>query len=179
MRQHFSVAPWSRSLKLTSLVGTVLILGVGVAAYRAIPTPTGFSHTFGLGVAVVFPVMLLVALFFMVTGYAVEGTDLHVERLLTSTRIPLEGLRRLWYEPTVCKGSLRVFGNAGLLSFTGLYQNPTLGRYRLFATHFARAVVLVLPQRVVVVTPAAPHAFIEYLHRLFPTAEVGFDLSAV
>ena len=70
----------------------------------------------------------------MVTGYAVEGNILNVERLFWSTRISLEGLSKAWLEPTVCKGSFRIFGNGGLYSFTGVYQNEALGRYRLFAT---------------------------------------------
>ena len=166
--RHFDPAPWSTALKVTSSLGTVLVLGVGIAAYRAIPTPAGFTHHFGLAVALVFPVMLVFCLLFTVNGYAVSPSHLEVVRLLWSTKIPLAGLSRVWIEPSVCKGALRIFGNGGLFSFTGLYQNSRLGRFRLFVTDFKQPVVLSIAGRTVVISPASPQAFVEHIHDLFP-----------
>ena len=173
MRHYFPAAPWSTGLKATSAVGTVLILGVGIGAYRAIPVPTGFTHQFGLAVALILPALLVGSLLFMVTGYEVEGTELYVKRLLSSTRISLEGLGRVWIEPAVCKGTIRVFGNGGLFSFSGWFYSRRLGRYRLFATNLSRSVVLVLPARVVVITPAEPVVFIEHVRQSLPNVQVG------
>ncbi len=173
MRHHFPVAPWSTGLKVTSAVGTVLILGVGIGAYRAIPVPAGFTHQFGLAVALILPALLVGSLLFIVTGYAVEGTELYVKRLLWDTRISLQGLNRVWIEPAVCKGSIRVFGNGGLFSFSGWFYSRRLGRYRLFATDISRSVVLVLPARMVVITPAEPEAFIEHVRQSLPNVQVG------
>ncbi len=173
MRHYFPVAPWSTGLKATSAVGTVLVLGIGIGAYRAIPVPTGFTHQFGLAVALILPAVLVGSLLFMVTGYEVEGTELYVKRLLSSTRIPLEGLGRVWIEPAVCKDTIRVFGNCGLFSFSGWFYSRRLGRYRLFATNLSRSVVLVLPARVVVITPAEPETFIEHVRQSLPRVQVG------
>lgn len=170
MPLHFHTAPWPAGLKLISALGTLIIAGVGYAAYRAIPTPSGFTHYFGLGIALVFPATLILSLLFAVTGYAVDAGGLYIQRPLWRTRLPLDGLSRFWLEPTACKGSLRIFGNGGLYSFTGLYWSRKLGRFRLYATDFAQSVVLVLPDRVVVVTPATPRAFVDHLHHLFPLA---------
>jgi hypothetical protein len=166
--RHFAAAPWPKALKLSSALGTVLLAGVGIAAYRAIPVPSGFTHYFGLGIAMVPAAILVFGLLFTVTGYVVTPTGLAVQRLFWETCIPIAGLQRVSLEPAICKGSIRIFGNAGLFGFTGLYQNSRLGRYRLFATDLARSVVLMLPDRMVVVTPAAPDAFVEHMHRLFP-----------
>ncbi len=173
MRRHFAAAPWSTGLKVTSLLGTVVVLAAAVFAYRAVPVPTGFTHAFGVGVALVPVALLGGALLFVVSGFAVEGNVLLIERLVTSTRVPLDGLTKIAFEPQACKGSLRVIGNGGLLSFTGIYYSKALGRYRLFATDFSRSVVLTLPRRVVVVTPASPHAFVAHLRSLYPAAEAG------
>lgn len=173
MPRHFSAAPWPTALKATSALGTLLLAGLGYGADRAIPTPTGFTHVFGLGVALVFPAIAVVGLLFVVSGYDVDGGDLYVQRLLWSTRIPREGLTSLRHEPAASEGSIRIIGNAGLFAFTGLYQGKSLGRYRLFATDFTRSAVLALPRRAVIITPAAPDAFIEYLHHRFPAARVG------
>jgi len=173
MRRHFSVAPWPRSLKIISALGTALLVVVGIATYRAIPAASGFTHAFGLAIALVPPAILVGSLLFMVTGYSVDESSLVVERLFFSTRIPLGGLRRVFSDPAVCKGSIRLMGNAGLFSFTGLYRSKALGRYRLFATDFSRSVVMVLPKGVVVITPHSPAAFIEHVRHVFPPVEVG------
>ena len=58
--RRFQAAPWPTSLKVVSLLGTI---GLGVAsyvAYRAVPTALGFTHNFGLGVAVI-PVLVLLS----------------------------------------------------------------------------------------------------------------------
>ena len=173
MSVRFPAAAWSTSLKVVSLLGTVALCGVSYAAYRAVPVPSGFTHNFGLGVALVPLAVLLGAVFFVVAGYTVEGGQLRVERLVSSTRVPLSGLRRVWVDPGVCKGSLRVVGNGGLFSFSGWFYNRRLGRYRLFATDPRSAVVLQFSDRVVVVSPATPHAFVGHLHHLMPQLLVG------
>jgi hypothetical protein len=170
VRRYFPAAAWPRGLKLISALGTLILLAGGFFAYRAAPAVAGFTHAFGVGVAFVFPAILLVSLLFVVTGYAIGGNDLYVRRLLFSTRIPLDGLSRLWHEPAACKGSLRAFGNGGLYSFTGLFWSKALGRHRLFATDLTCSVVLVMPRRTVVITPAEPQVFIDYVHRSFPAA---------
>jgi hypothetical protein len=169
MRRHFPVAPWPRTLKIISALGTALLVVIGIAAYRAIPAASGFTHSFGLAIALVFPAILVGSLMFMVTGYWVDGSSLVIERLFFSTRIPLGGVLRVFADPTVCKGSVRLIGNAGLFSFTGLYQSKALGRYRLFATNFSHSVVMVLVKGAVVITPYSPAAFIEHVRHVFPS----------
>lgn len=166
--RHFSAAPWPTGLKVSSALGTVLLVVVGIASYRAIPVPSGFTHDFGLAISMVLPVLVVFSFLSIVTGYVVTPDELLVQRLFWSTRIPLAGVRNAFPDPTVCKGAKRIIGNAGLYGFTGLYQNERLGRFRLFATDLARSVVLVLPERTVVVTPAAPEAFVAHVRHVFP-----------
>ncbi|HOB60855.1 MAG TPA: PH domain-containing protein [Candidatus Competibacteraceae bacterium] len=170
MKQRFAVAPWPLSLWLISLLATVLLIGVGYAAYQAAPALPGFTHRFGLVIAGLNPAILAGSLLFTVTGYTLDGSDLLIHRLFWSTRFSLFGLRQVLVDPKVCKGSFRLFGNSGLFAFTGLYQNRTLGRYRLFATDFTRAVALISPARTLVITPKSPPAFIAAVHRAFPQA---------
>ena len=166
--RYFAAAPWPKALKVSSALGTALIIGIGMAAYRAIPVPAGFTHYFGLGIALLLPAILCLSLLFTVTGYIVSSTELAVQRLLWATQIPLSGLKSVWIEPSVCKGSVRIIGNAGLFGFTGLYYSSRLGRYRLFATDLANSVVLEFPNRTVVITPAEAHAFVEHFHHIIP-----------
>jgi len=168
---RFDAAPWSRALKTMSVLGTIVLCGVSYAAYYAIPLPSGFTHDFGLGVASIPLAVLAACAWFVVRSYTLEGDALLVQRLATSTRIPLAGLTRAWRDENPCKGSIRVFGNGGLYSFSGWFYSKRLGRYRLLATDFRNAVVLRFEKRVIVVSPAAPGAFIEHLSRVFPNLD--------
>ena len=169
--RHFAAAPWPRSLRLTSALGTVLLIGVAIAAHRAAPGGGGFTHVFGVGIAWVPPLLLVASYLFTVTGYAVSAAGIAIQRPLWETQLRLDGLQRVTIDPAVCKDSVRLIGNAGLFGYTGLYRNGRLGTYRLFATDPARAVVLVIPRRTIVVTPASPAAFVEHLQHVFPHAQ--------
>ena len=175
MTRHFTAAPWSRILKLVTALGAVLLAGAGIVAYRAIPVPSGFTHNFGLGIALLFPLILVFSLLLTVTGYTVSSSDLVVQRLFWGTRVSLSGLQNVRLDPSLCKGSLRIFGNGGLFSFTGLYYNRRLGRYRLFATNFTNTVLLTTPNRKIVITPANANAFVEHIHHIFPATRVDSE----
>jgi hypothetical protein len=82
--------------------------------------------------------------------------------------VPFERVQRAALDPSACKGSIRLYGNAGLFAFTGWYWNRRLGRYRLFATNFRHAVVLTLADRTIVVSPSSAQAFVETVYHLFP-----------
>jgi hypothetical protein len=170
--QHFSAAPWPRFLVWSSILGVVLLGAVGYGAWRAVP-PAGFARTFGTGVACVPPAILLFSALFVVRGYAVGNGMLHVRRLFLADTLPLEGLMSVREDPGALRCARRIIGNAGLFSFTGLYQNREIGRFRLYATNPARCVVLQWPGRTVVITPASPALFIQYLHHFLPDLVPG------
>jgi hypothetical protein len=164
---EFPAAPWSGQLKIISFLGSLLLCVVGLAAYRAIPVAQGFTHQFGLLVAAVPVLVPFCASLFVVRGYAIDGKVLFVRRLLWSTRIPLHGLDKVWLDPAVCKGAIRVVGNGGLFSFSGLFYSKALGKFRVFVTDFSQAAVLKLAGQVVVLSPKSPHAFVEHLQHRF------------
>jgi hypothetical protein len=148
-----------------------MLLGASYAAAKAIP-PSGFAHTFGTGVACVPPVILMGALLFVVRGYELDPLRLRIKRLFWHTEVSLVGLREVGYVPGAMKCSYRLFGNGGLFSITGVYENKRLGRYRAFVTNPQYCVVLVLPRRVILVSPENPSAFVQSTLGLFPNATV-------
>ncbi|HYA37682.1 MAG TPA: PH domain-containing protein [Candidatus Methylomirabilis sp.] len=179
--QRFDVAPWSTSLKVVSIVGTLVLFAVSYALYRTVPhgTRVPFAETFGTVILAVPSLILVLAVLYVVKGYTLDATSLCVQRLLWSTRIQLEGLDRAWYDSSAMTRSLRVFGNGGLFSITGIFQNGRIGRYRAFVTDPRQAVVLRSPSRVVVLSPADPRAFLGYVRTMFPRATVGEPPGAV
>ncbi len=166
--REFQAAPWPTALKVVSLLGTVLIGGVTVAAIRVIPPVGGFTQQFGTGVACIPPSIIIFSLLFVVRSYRIDGGHLAVRRLFWDTMIPLLGIHEVWHDPLAIRGALRIFGNGGLFGITGLYWNKTLGRFRLFGTDPRKALVLRLHNRIVVITPDDPEGLIRELHLRFP-----------
>lgn len=164
-------ALWGRPLKAVSAVATALLLGI--AALEAVVLPRHLLGGWPWLVATFLPLLILAgSLPFVVRGYVLSPGRLQVQRLLWRTEIPLESLSRAWASPEATSGSLRLFGNGGLFSFTGLFRNKRLGTYRAFFTDATRAVALELPGRNVVVSPESPAEFLAQLQRLCPSAEV-------
>jgi len=179
--RRFEAAPWTTVLKVVSSIGTVVLLGVSCALYRAIPhgTRVPFAETFGTLLLFVPFLILVGALLFIVSGYELDASALYVYRLCWRTRIPLDGLERAWHDPAAMCRSFRIFGNGGLFSATGLYQYATLGRYRAFVTDPRQAVVLRLPTRTIVLSPACPRTFLKHLKTIAPAADVIEPTSAI
>ena len=154
-------APWSSALRTMTLTVSALLLVLTV-----------------LGLALHLPVLAAAALLiacasvpFAVLGYAITPTHIEVRRLGWSTALPLAGLSAVEGDPDAMRRSIRIFGNGGFCSITGLFSNTKLGRYRAFATDPARAVVLRYAARTVVVTPHDPQHFVARLRGL-----IGHDV---
>jgi hypothetical protein len=173
--RRFDAASWPTLLKVTSVVATALLAGAGYAVVRAIPrgTRVPFAETFGTLIAFVPPMIAFGALLYVVRGYELGRAELLIQRLLWDTKVSLEGVVRAWHDPEIMRRSLRVWGNGGLYSFTGIYQNAALGRYRAFVTAPRCAVVLELPGKKIVISPADPAAFLDGLAAWFPQVHIG------
>jgi hypothetical protein len=150
-------APWSRSLKVASLLAVVMLTVVAAAGMFAMPAPLLLVRCGMIGL----PIGILAINFLsMVSGYTLSATQLEVERPLWNTVFPLAQLVSVAGDQEVFKGSLRLFGNGGLFSFTGYFWKRGLGCYRAFATDPGRAVVLKFRNRIIVITPDDPLRFI-------------------
>jgi hypothetical protein len=160
-------APWSRLLIVLSVLSCALLAGLPVAFLVAIPHPKLRGALGGIILAANL-LTLGVAALFVIRGYVLEGGELRVRRLLWDTRVPLATLRSAYVDPEAMKASLRLFGNGGLFSISGLFRNRALGNYRAWATDPALAVVLRLDGRTVVVTPESPAVFLAELRGRFP-----------
>lgn len=147
-------APWGKLLVIVSLLVTVLCTGLAGFFILSGRTLSPWSTAIPVGI-------LAVCALFTVRGYAIGSGELLIRRLLWTTRLPLKDLVSARFEPEAMNRSLRLLGNGGLYSFTGLFRNKTLGNYRAFVTDLNRTVVLRFPSRTVVVSPAAPEKFVD------------------
>ena len=161
MNPSYPAAPWSGFLKGISIVVTLLLLGVSWLVASTMPIhalPLLRTATIALPL-----VLLLAAVPFVVRGYELRGGTLQVRRLCWTTRVALGELREATTDPQAGAGSIRLFGNGGLFSFSGWFRNAKLGRYRAFVTDWQRAVVLRGTACTVVLSPADPAGFVRGL----------------
>lgn len=142
-------APWGRLL--TGMSFGVIVLFVGI-------TFLGMSE----GGAVFFlPLLiLLLALPFMVRSYVISDGWLIIKRLGWNNRFRLADLKSVEIDPLAMRRSIRLCGNGGMFSFTGLYRNKKLGNYRCFVNDWNRTVVLRFSKRTIVLSPADPTEFV-------------------
>lgn len=170
---RFEAAPWAPRLKMASLVAVAILVAIGATTWGTLPRGSRALGAIANFILFVPPLVVAGALLFVVRGYEIEGRSLGVRRLLWVTHVPLEGLQRAWHDPEAMQRSIRVFGNGGLFSITGLFRNRSLGSYRAFVTRPDRAVVLRTAARVVVISPAEPRAFLEAIAARFPHGVTG------
>ena len=150
---HFK-APWGKTLCWMSAFNVVIVSFGFVLVFLDPEWPR-------LIILLPFALLALVGpALFTIRSYTVEPRELLIRRLLWTTRLPLAGLQSAEVLPNVMRGSLRLFGNGGMFSITGLYRNRALGNYRAFVTDLNRTVVLRFPKRTIVVSPENPEAFI-------------------
>lgn len=163
-------APWAFRLRTATTIAVLALLAMPFAMYFAQPEAGLMAPAV---YATVGSVLIVVGALFVIRGYRLDEQGLHVERLFWADRIPLDELRRAWADHEATAKSTRLFGNSGFFCIAGLFSNRKLGRYRAFATDPVRSVVLDLPTRKIVVTPADPWQFQAALRRLWPGAEIG------
>ena len=149
-------APWSVSLRVISLVCTLLL--PAAAWLVRVPAQPGWLSA----VLRALPVLVLAgAALFTVRNYELAGGCLCVRRLFWVTRIPLDALVSAEWLPEGFGGALRLCGNGGLYSFTGWYHQRSIGRFRALATRTTAAVLLRFGNRApIVVTPDDPPGFV-------------------
>jgi hypothetical protein len=149
-------ARWSPLLWVVSSLGTAVCLAVGVFQLTDVARA---SRPISVWIALLMLLMPLGAAFFTVRSYAFDGPVLVIERLLWTTRVPLQGLLSATAEERGMSGSIRTCGNGGMFSFTGWYWSRRLGAYRAYVTDLRRPVVLRMADRTVVVSPDRPEEF--------------------
>ncbi len=151
-------ATWSNSLKVISLLSTLLL----PAIVWSFPLPEQMGSIFRGSIRAI-PVLLLAGCaLYTVRGYEVGGGFLNVRRLVWVTRIPLRTLTDAEWRPGSFGWAWRMCGNGGLYSFTGWFYQKSLGSFRALATRTGDAVILKFSDRKpIVVTPDDPGAFVD------------------
>jgi Bacterial PH domain len=150
-------APWSASLKTASSISVVVLLAVAVTGIWLLPARVPLVR---LGMAVLPASIASLALLFIVSSYRLTAMTLEIQRPFWSTTLALSDLVSVAGNAEALRGAVRVFGNGGLFSFSGVFWKRGIGLFHAYATDPGRAVVLKFKKRTVVITPDDPLRFI-------------------
>jgi hypothetical protein len=148
-------APWSDTLRMMSVGGSVLLMGAAALATRK---RAAWLRVTVLVVAVGF---LVGSWGFAPSGYRVEDKTVTVKRLFGDVVIErgaVTGVRP--FEDSDGEGMMRTAGNGGLFGYYGKYKSDRLGEHRWYVTHMARRVVVETRDGAVVMSPDDPARFI-------------------
>lgn len=153
-------APWGTLLKVISTLVTVLLLGI----FGGMVLTGRASTVITMILYIAFPLLILfVSLLFTVRSYIVSGNSLLIRRLLWNTDIDISMLSSAEYDPKAMTGSIKIFGNGGLYSFSGRYKSGKLGSFRVYVTDYKNCVIVKTAERTIVVSPENPELFVEIL----------------
>lgn len=153
-------APWGTTLKAITIITSVILIGIAIIGLLTGPKGN-WSWITGM---VIMPLsILIITALFTVRGYVLTPDALLVRRLVWNTQIPLQELMTIEADSNAMEGSIKTMGNGGLFSFSGSFRNKRLGPYRALATDMRRCVVLKFNQKVIVITPEKPQAFVTQL----------------
>lgn len=149
MRKQFK-APWD--LKLTAITTILGVVLIGILFY--IP---------GLWPSLLILGILLGCAAFGVYGYSIQDGKLKIIRLGWATEIQLSAIQKIEQKPHAMMGSIRVFGIGGLFGYIGYFKNSILGKYKAYATHSDKTVLIITKNARIIVTPDDPLEFTESL----------------
>lgn len=147
MEKYFSAAPWDILLKL--ITGGLCIFGIVLIFFSP-----------GFWTIAVMGGLIVGSFFFTVRGYKLEGKTLKIQRVGWTKDFNLRNLKDVGIDNHAMQRSWRLMGNGGLFGWIGTFRNSRLGTYRAYVTNRYRCVVLDLENRVLVLSPDKPEAFI-------------------
>jgi hypothetical protein len=119
---------------------TWLVVALLVASFVVV-TVTGAQA--GFGVFVLLTVVLAIAWAMSPRQLVVDGGELRIERRAwRPLRVPLSSIVSAAPLGRMSQRTWRVFGVGGFFGSYGVYSNPDIGRFRLYATRRGQAVIV-------------------------------------
>ena len=150
-------APWSRSLRVRTIAASMLVALMAMAGFL-LSVHAEFVWQLLL---IVLPIgAWLLSVLTMVRGYSLNDESFRIDRLVTRQTYPLRDVTSVDGDAEAMRGSICLFANCGLFSFSGRYWSRRLGFHRAALCDPSRAVVIRLGGGKLVIAPHDPQQFI-------------------
>ncbi|HTA30285.1 MAG TPA: PH domain-containing protein [Candidatus Cybelea sp.] len=152
----------SHSLMVSTALASVMLLVMGVCflviGYQN-PAPGQRKVFFAAGALALG--LLIGSLAFRIRSYEMSGGNLIVKVGFGEKLFPLTGLEKVEITEAPFSGAWRTLGVGGLWSYYGRFRSAQLGAFRAYATSSASGVLLVWPDKKVLITPQEPEQFLQ------------------
>ena len=156
-------APWSMSLKRTTIALVIVLIVVAAGGFLFAPVRIYLIAA---------PATILgVAALLSVRGYELQAKQLLIHRLAWSTRIPTSDLKAADGRSEVLNEAKPLLACVGLFSYVGFYWHAEWRLMRVFATDPLRAVIVSFANRRIVITPHDPQQFIVRARTMLKTKD--------
>ena len=159
-------APWSRSLKITTIATVAMMIVLGSIGLWVASDYGWILPSIMIGGAML---ALLTTVPYVVRGYTLTQDEIIVRQLGKLTRLRLDDVQSIDGKPDALKGAWRLLASAGIFSYSGWYWSRELKRFHAMASDPSRTVVIRLINRTVVITPHDPQQFIMRARTLLKT----------
>lgn len=111
-------------------------------------------------------ILLLLILPFIITGYSIADNKLIIHRPFWKNTFDLFELNRIEINSSAMNNSLRLFGIGGAFSYSGIYSNNLVGKYKAYATSRKKSVVMYFNKEIIIVTPDSPDNFTNTINNI-------------
>ena len=159
-------APWSRSVKLTTVCTSIVLIGIGLFGIVVGQYIKTLWFLWFISIVIQPFAILIIIFFYMIRGYVITENTLLIKRLFWNTKLDLACLLSVVVDPEAMSGSKRTIGNGGVFAITGLYWNKKNGSFRAFATNLKLTVILKFINQTIIVSPDKPEEFAAKLKEL-------------
>ncbi len=162
--RDFPVAPATPVLRAVTAFTLTLLIGVPLAFVIAARSATPEVLTVAIACfALSLALVVFLARFCVIRGYRVTAGHVIVRHLARDRAFDRRALTSAEVEPHATAGSY-VMPNGGFFSFGGSpCRNRNLGWFEAYFTDRARCVVIRFDERILVLTPSDPEAFVAAL----------------
>jgi Bacterial PH domain len=159
-------APWSRSLKITTIIAAAVMTVLGTVGVWLVSDYGWMLPLIMVGGAIL---VLLTTVPYVVRGYTLTQDEIIIRQLGKITRLRLDDVQSVEGKPDALKGAWRLLASAGIFSYSGWYWSRELKRFHAMASDPSRTVVIRLTKRTLVITPHDPQQFIMRARTLLKT----------
>lgn len=137
--------------KLYSYLGIILFTLITILLFISLKQ-NDVSQVFVLWL--IFLLVFSIPYLRQIIGYSITDNEIIIHRHVKNIRIPRSSiLNAQIVEPELLRESRRVFGDGGLLGYTGTYSNSTLGIMEVYCTNFNTTIILVTQSNKILVSP--------------------------
>jgi hypothetical protein len=156
-------ARWGFHVKLMTFWCTILCFGIPIW-YSA---NGGVPGDLFLACLMRAPLLVwLACLLLSVRGYTITDDSILIHRLVWNTRLPLEEVTEINFDPEIYYRSFRYFSTDGIFGVSGVhYAQNEGGAFHAFLTDTTKTVLLKFSSRSILVSPPDPQEFVKALLR--------------